>query len=762
MIVYKRKASMDFSKLNKKQLEAVNTLEGPVLIIAGAGSGKTRTMTYRIANLIEHGVKPYQIMALTFTNKAAREMKNRILDLVGNKANDAWIGTFHSICMRMLRRDIDKLGYERSFVIYDDDDKGKLLKEIYAQFSYDEKSFTIKQMQRTISDAKNRLLDADGWFKESDRDYHAQRIHDVFSEYEKRLKMANALDFDDIITKTLELFDKEPSVLEHYQDRFLHVSVDEYQDTNFSQYELVRLLTLKSRNLCVVGDDDQSIYGWRGADIRNILEFKQDFKDAKVIKLEQNYRSTSVILDAANELISNNEGRMEKKLWTEEEGGDPIRFYEALDEKDEAAWVCERINRMHRIEKLPYSNMCVLYRMHAQSRVLEEMLMRAGIPYKVFGGTRFYDRKEIRDALAYLRLVLNPQDDISLKRIINVPKRSIGENTLRILEEASRERDVPMCAVVNDLPEALSSRPRKCVKNFADIMNNLFAAKESMPLTDFVRYTLEESGLLAQYEGSNDDELIARHENLMEFLGAVQEFENLSEDKSLEAYMENVSLVTDLDMEMEEANYVTLMTLHSAKGLEYDAVFVCGLEDGILPSRRAMEEDDRLEEERRLLYVGMTRAKRNLYLSLAMRRFLYNQMHINDRSRFLEEMPHELITNRLGKAKRKYFGEPEDPEDIYKRQTPKEPSISFGAPGIGQNVDSIPGVLKGFVPTAVKKARASKEVFEKGDRVLHKKFGEGTVRSVQVKGADARISIFFTAYGEKQFALGIAPIVKIE
>ncbi len=753
---------MDFTKLNNMQMEAVNTLEGPVLIIAGAGSGKTRTMTYRIANLIEHGVKPYQIMALTFTNKAAREMKNRILNLVGEKAHDAWIGTFHSICMRMLRRDIDKLGYERSFVIYDDDDKSKLLKEIYAQFSYDEKRFTIRQMQRAISDAKNRLLDADGWFAESSKDFRCQRIHDVFVQYEKRLKMANALDFDDIITKTLDLFKKEPQVLQHYQDRFQYLSVDEYQDTNFAQYELVRLLTLKSKNLCVVGDDDQSIYGWRGADIRNILEFKQDFKDAKIIKLEQNYRSTSVILDAANELISNNDGRMEKKLWTEDEGGDPIRFYEALDEKDEAAWVCERIQRMHKKEKLPYSGVCVLYRMHAQSRVLEEMLMRAGIPYKVFGGTRFYDRKEIRDALAYLRLVLNPQDDISLKRIINVPKRSIGENTLKILEKASRKKDVPMYAVVNELPEELSSRPKKCVQSFAELMNNLIVAKESMPLTDFVRYVLDESGLLAQYEGSNDDEIITRHENLMEFLGAVQEFENLSDDKTLEAYMENVALVTDLDMEKEQANYVTLMTLHSAKGLEYDAVFICGLEDGILPSRRAIEEDDRLEEERRLLYVGMTRAKRYLYLSLAMRRFLYNQIHINDRSRFLEEMPHELMTNRLGKAKRKYFGEPEDPEDIYKRHVPQEASASFGAPGIGQNIDSIPGVLKGFVPTAVKKAKASKQVFKTGDRVLHKKFGEGTVRGVQGKGADARVTIFFTAYGEKQFALGIAPIVKIE
>lgn len=758
----RRKAQMDFTKLNVDQQKAVNTLSGPLLIIAGAGSGKTRTMTYRIAKLLETGIKPYRIMALTFTNKAAREMKNRIIELVGDEANDAWIGTFHSICMRFLRRDIDKLGYESSFVIYDEDDQSKLLKEIYSNLDYDEKRFTIREMRRLISNAKNKLLCADSWFEQSDRDFRSQRIHDIFQMYDKRLKMANALDFDDIIALTLKLFNDHPDLLNKYKNQFSHVHVDEYQDTNLAQYELVRLLTEDSRNLCVVGDDDQSIYGWRGADIRNILEFKKDFPDAEVIKLEQNYRSTQVILDASNELIANNEGRMEKELWTDIKGGDPIRFYEALDEREEAAWVCERIQRLHKIEEIPYSDMCVLYRMHAQSRVLEEMLMRAGIPYKVFGGTRFYDRKEIRDAIAYLRLVVNPQDDISLKRIINVPKRSIGDSTLGTLEKAARDRDVPLYSVLYDLPDTLSSRPQKCVQNFAEIMNDLTIAKENMALTEFVEYTLDRSGLLAQFEDTNDEELIARHENLMEFLGAVQEFENLSEDKSLEAYMENVSLVSDLDMELETPQYVTLMTLHSAKGLEYDVVFITGLEDGIFPSKRAMQEDDRLEEERRLLYVGMTRAKRFLHLSLAGRRLLFNQLHINSPSRFLGEMPKNLMSNKLGKAKRKHFGEPEKPEDIYKRPEPQEPSFSFGAPGIGQKIDSIPGVLKGFVPSAAMKAQAPPEVFNEGDRVLHKKFGEGTVRGVEGKGSNARITIFFTAYGEKQFALSIAPIAKIE
>ncbi len=753
---------MDFSNLNPMQQQAVENLHGPLLIIAGAGSGKTRTMTFRIAHLMERGVSPYNILALTFTNKAAREMLGRVEELVGDKAQQAWIGTFHSICVRILRRDIEKLGYQRSFVIYDDDDQMRILKDVYKQLDIDDKMLPHREMRSIISDAKNRLLDADDWFKESSKDFRAQKIHDIFAHYDQRLRKANALDFDDLISHTLQLFVDHPPVLAHYRQRFQYVHVDEYQDTNFAQYSLVRLMTEESRNLCVVGDDDQSIYGWRGADIRNILEFQKDFPDAKVIKLEQNYRSTSTILDASNQLIANNTGRMEKKLWTDIGEGEPIRFYEAGDEQEEGAWVCERIRRLHKLEKVPYSQMAVLYRMHAQSRVLEEMLMRAGIPYRVYGGTRFYDRKEIRDALAYLRLLINPQDDVSLKRIINVPKRSIGEATVAILEEDALQKDVPLYIVLTDMPDSLSSRPRKCVAAFTELINHLLVMKESLPLVDFVELMLKDTGLLGQYENTNDEELITKHDNLMEFLGAVQEFQNQSEEKTLEAFLENVALVTDLDMQGDVKQFVTLMTMHSAKGLEFDVVFITGLEEGLFPSHRSMQNDDRLEEERRLCYVGMTRARQYLHLSLARRRMLFNQVSYGDRSRFLKEMPKSLMTDVWGKAMRKHFGEDEEPREIYQRPAPRPPKMSFGAPGIGQKLGDIPGVTKGFVPSAARKKEAPPQVFEKGDRVLHKKFGEGTVLNVEGKGSEARITISFTAYGEKHFALSIAPIAKIE
>lgn len=750
---------MDLSQLNPMQRQAAETLEGPLLIIAGAGSGKTRTMTYRIAHLIEKGVEPYHILALTFTNKAAREMLERVNELVGEKAADAWIGTFHSVCVRILRRDIEKLGYKRSFVIYDDDDQQRVIKDILKQLDIDDKQFAPREMRSIISGAKNELKNADDWFKESSKDFRAQRIHDIFVQYDLRLKKANALDFDDLIAKTLELFVQHPPVIEYYRQRFQYVHVDEYQDTNFAQYSLVRLLTEESRNLCVVGDDDQSIYGWRGADITNILNFKKNFPEATVIKLEQNYRSTSTILDASNELISHNTGRMEKKLWTDGEEGEPIRFYEAGDEQEEGAWICERIRRLHKLASVPYSEMAVLYRLHAQSRVLEEMLMRAGIPYRVFGGTRFYDRREVRDALAYLRLLINPEDEISLKRIINVPKRSIGDSTIALLTAEAQEKDIPLYSVLCDIPESLSARPRKCVAAFIELINKLLVKKETMSLHEFVEYMLSETGLIQQYEATMDEELISKKENLLELLSAVGEFEEQSEDKSLEAFLENVALVTDLDMQQDAPQYVTLMTLHSAKGLEFDTVFMAGMEEGLFPSHRSLDDEKRMEEERRLCYVGMTRAKKFLHLSLARKRVIFNNINYNDRSRFIAEMPKNLMTDVWGKAIRKHFGEEEEQET---RTPEKKPRYTFGTPGMGQKPIDIPGVTKGFVSSAARNVGQAPQVFEAGDRVLHKKFGEGTVKKVEGKGADARITIGFTAYGEKQFALSIAPIAKIE
>ena len=573
---------MDLSMLNPQQRLAAETLEGPVLILAGAGSGKTRALTCRVANLMDHGVPAWSILALTFTNKAAKEMKERIVQLVGDQAEDAWISTFHSTCAKILRRDIEKLGYARSFAIYDDDDQGAVIKEILKRFNIDEKFLPPREIKAKISDAKNKLMSPDEWFAKSERDYRSQMLHDVFVEYESRLKALNALDFDDLLVKTLTLLAEHPPVLDYYRNKFRYVLVDEYQDTNYAQYMLVKLLTDRSRNLCVVGDDDQSIYGWRGADIRNILDFEKDYPDAVVIKLEQNYRSTANILDAANQVIAHNAGRKEKALWTEAGEGESIKLFCAGDEREEAAWVADRIRQMNKHGEA-YGHMAVLYRTNAQSRVIEEMLMRSGIPYKVFGGQKFYDRKEVRDVVAYLRVIVNPTDDVSLRRIINVPKRSIGENTVQELMNHARENDMPLYSALTDMPESLSARPRKCVGDFFMLMTMLVAMKESLPLSDFVKLLIEKTGLMEQYQKEDTDESRARVENIQEFMGAVEEFARAEPDATLEDYLENVALVTDMDREENERGYITLMTLHSAKGLEFPTVFMVGLEEGIFP-----------------------------------------------------------------------------------------------------------------------------------------------------------------------------------
>ena len=770
---------MDLSALNPMQKQAAETLTGPVLILAGAGSGKTRTLTYRIANLIAHDVKPWHILALTFTNKAAREMRERVERLVGEDAQDMWLGTFHSVCVRILRRDIEKLGYKRSFTIYDDDDQLRVIKDGLKTLGLDESRSQPKEMRTKISGAKNKMLTPDEWFQESLKDYQCQQFHDLYSYYEERLRAANALDFDDLLLRTLELFVEHPPVLDYYRQRFQYVLVDEYQDTNAAQYNFVRLLTQESRNLCVVGDDDQSIYGWRGADIRNILDFEKDYPDAQVIKLEQNYRSTANILDAANQVIAHNVGRKEKALWTDAGEGEKIHLYSAGDEREEAAWICERIKRLRQAQT-PYAQMAVLYRNHSLSRVIEEMLTRSGIPYKVFGGTRFYDRKEVRDAIAYLRVIVNPADDVSLVRIINTPKRSIGDATVAVLQEFAKSEELPLFSVLSDPPETLSSRPRKCIADFALLLMKLTALKETLPLSELVTTMLEETGLKKQYETDDSEEARSRLENLLEFAAAAKEFEDQSDDKTLEAFMENVALVTDLDSQEAAPQYVTLMTLHSAKGLEYDAVFMTGMEEGIFPSMRSQLDEEKMEEERRLCYVGMTRAKKILYLSFARRRTIYNQITHNPPSVFLKEIPERLILDEWANATRNsgFSPEPAKPAPVSRRDRPR--NLSFGTPGMAAGGRSaiggfgfasgarpglnIPGVQKGFVasPARENAPSAMKNLFKPGDHVLHRKFGEGTVQAVRGSGADARIQIAFTAYGTKEFSLSIAPIVKIE
>ena len=762
---------MDLSMLNPQQRLAAETLEGPVLILAGAGSGKTRALTCRVANLMDHGVPAWSILALTFTNKAAKEMKERITQLVGEQAEDAWISTFHSTCAKILRRDIEKLGYSRSFVIYDDDDQGAVLKEILKRFNIDEKFLPPREIKAKISDAKNKLMSADEWFAKSERDYRCQMIHDVFSEYEKRLKELNALDFDDLLVKTLTLLAEHPPVLDYYRNKFRYVLVDEYQDTNYAQYMLVKLLTDHSRNLCVVGDDDQSIYGWRGADIRNILDFEKDYPDAKVIKLEQNYRSTANILDAANQVIAHNAGRKEKALWTEAGEGESIKLFCAGDEREEAAWVADRIRHMNRHGE-PYGHAAVLYRTNAQSRVIEEMLMRAGIPYKVFGGLKFYDRKEVRDIIAYLRVIVNPADDISLRRIINVPKRSIGETTVQELMNHARDNDMPLYSALTDLPESLSARPRKCVGDFFMLMTMLVAMKEALPLTDFVKFLIEKTGLMEQYQKEDTDEARTRVENIQEFMGAVEEFARGTENATLEDYLENVALVTDMDRAEDDKGFVTLMTLHSAKGLEYPTVFMVGLEEGIFPSSRSLLDENRVEEERRLCYVGITRAQKRLFISRANQRMLYNQVNHNPPSRFLDEIPERLLEDEWNQRRENTFRAASQPNRLPQgygsnygmRSTPAMADLGKPKLTLGGNALGIPGVQKGFAPSQARQfaSSAMQSLFKQGDRVMHRKFGEGRVVSLVGSGANARIQIEFTAYGIKEFALSIAPIVKLE
>ena len=800
---------MNLNDLNKEQRLAAETLEGPLLVLAGAGSGKTRALTYRVANLLSHGVPPWAIMAITFTNKAAAEMRERIEKLAGESAADVWVSTFHSGCAKILRRDIEKLGYTRSFTIYDDDDQMSALKEIIKKLNVDEKFLPPREVKSKISDAKNKLLGPQEWFAQCDRDYRSQMIHDVYNAYEEKLKSSNALDFDDLIVKTLELFANHPPVLEAYQRKFRYIHVDEYQDTNYAQYMLVRLLAQHSRNLCVVGDDDQSIYGWRGADIRNILDFEKDFPDAKVIKLEQNYRSSANILDAANQVIAVNENRKDKALWTQQGPGDQIKLYRAQDEREEAAWVCEKIRELQ-MQGEDVSRCAVLYRTNAQSRVVEEAFVRTGIKYRIYGGLRFYDRKEVKDILAYLRVMINPADDISVRRIINVPKRAIGDTTVTELARYAAEQEMPLLTACMDIPETLNSRAQKSVEKFGELIMGLTMMTETMKLTELVQYVIDTTGLESQYAKEDSDEARSRVENIREFVGAVQEFEEKADNPTLMDYLENVALVSDLDAMSEDGGAVTMMTLHSAKGLEFPNVFMVGMEENLFPSARSRDDQPRMEEERRLCYVGITRARERLYLSHASRRMLYNQMQFNERSRFIEDIPPRVMEDisehrdagfaRSGRrddwqsgqwsqpawSKGSSFAKPQEatggnwkPRPQFGVAQPQGQRQSFATwsrgSGVGMGTTErvgetqVSGVQRGMQPQQRVVTSGAHEVqkpslFAAGDHVMHRKFGKGAVVRVSGSGSDARIMIRFddTRIGVKEFALSIAPIIKME
>ncbi len=730
----------DLNQLNPEQRKAAETIDGAVLILAGAGSGKTRALTYRMAHMLDEGIPAWQILMITFTNKAAREMRERVDRLCGGKADDAWIMTFHACCARILRRDIEKLGYKREFSIYDEDDKTVVIKRICKQLNINDKLYPPRMIKGVISDAKNRMLTPQEWLNENP-DARSKPIYKVYAEYENTLKSNNALDFDDLLVKTLELLASHPPVLESYQNKFRYIMVDEYQDTNVAQYQLVRLLAGERKNLCVVGDDDQSIYSWRGADIRNILSFEQDFPGCTVIKLEENYRSTGNILSAANRVISNNSARKSKELWTGADKGERIRYFRALDEREEAAFVADSIMRLSQAG-VPEGDIAVLYRTNAQSRVLEEALVRRGIKYGVYGGLKFYDRKEIKDATAYLRLLVNPADDVSFRRIINEPKRQIGDSTVDALAAYASKNGMTLLNAALEADEAgVSSRALSAVRSFTALITELLTLMFQTSPLEFIETLLDKTGLIKQYESSNDPEDISRVENLKELVSAVGEYERQNPEEGILGFLENVALVTDTDRLDEKTQAVTLMTLHSAKGLEFGAVFLTGLEEGIFPITRAMMEETELEEERRLMYVGITRAKKYLYLTCARNRLLFNQRQSNPVSRFVGEIPSALLEDARRASQ---------PSSL----TPSSPNqrlSSYG--GTGLNNSGFSGSQSAFGGALTN--------FSPGDKVRHRVFGLGTVLTYSSKNGIARVD-FGSPYGIKDLDCHLPVLRKVE
>ncbi len=760
---------IDLNALNPQQRAAVEQTEGPLLVLAGAGSGKTRVLTYRVAYLMEKGVAPWHILAITFTNKAAREMADRVHRLAGEASEDAWISTFHSCCARILRRDIEKLGYKRQFAIYDEDDRTSVIKAVAKELQLSDKEFPPKQIKAVISDAKNRLLTPTEWLKESEGDFRSRKLYEAYRLYEKNLKGNNALDFDDLLIKTLELLTEHPPVLDYYRDRFRYILVDEYQDTNAAQYMLVRLLAGDRHNLCVVGDDDQSIYGWRGADLRNILDFEKDFPECVTIKLEQNYRSTGNILDAANQVIAHNKGRKEKVLWTEHDVGERIALYHAMDERDEAAFIAAMTRKLIAGGEHP-GGIAVLYRTNAQSRVLEEAFVRGGTPYRVYGGQRFYERKEVKDLIAYMRCLVNPDDDVSTRRIINEPKRGIGDTTVERLAEYAAGNDMPLLSAALDWENApLQPRPRKLLSEFAALMIDLTELMYEKKLPDFVEQLIERTGYVKALEADKSEESENRIENIRELQGAVSEFERLNPEGGLSEFLENVALVSDLDGLNESGGAVTLMTLHSAKGLEFNEVFLAGMEEGVFPLTRAVFDDDLMEEERRLAYVGITRAKKRLFLSHARTRALYNTRNANELSRFVTEIPQRLIVDGMGKTDARRVPPPSQGGWGQSVRSPYNSRYQSGGRSTGSaELDKklgIAGVQKGgFNWNGGAQTRVSRPaaVFRPGDAVYHRVFGRGEVVSLTGQGADQRVKIRFPNGDERTFSAVAAPIVKVE
>ena len=655
--------------LNKEQQQAVQHTEGPLLILAGAGSGKTKVLTVRIAHLLAQGVNPYEILAITFTNKAAKEMKSRVEGLVGDVANRIWLSTFHSFCAKFLRFELDNfLGYNSNFTIYDTSDSQAVIKAALKALNLDDKYYPVGAMLAAISDAKNKLLFASDFRKQA-KDFYQQKVADVYEYYERELRKNNALDFDDLLLVAVKLLQSNEAVLDKYSKRFRYVMIDEYQDTNHAQYLLAKLLASHWKNIAVVGDADQSIYAWRGADIQNILDFEKDYPNCTSIKLEQNYRSTKIILDAANAVIEKNEGRPKKNLWTDKTEGAKIQHFTAQSEHAEAAFIGDTIAKKHDIHGVPYGDMAILYRTNAQSRVLEEALIKRALPYTMVGGTKFYDRKEIKDVLAYLRVLYNPFDDLSLLRIINVPKRSIGATTVAKLQDYARANGTSLFMTLTQLHlvDSIKGKTKEKLEEFGILIFTLVAEMEDRTVLDILESILDRTGYLAQLEESTDPQDQARAENIGELLSVAKDFQDTNPSGTVEDFLEQVALVNDVDSFEQEESKVTLMTLHAAKGLEFPIVFLGGLEEGLFPHSRTLMNPEEIEEERRLAYVGITRAEKELYISNATTRTVFGRTSSYLPSRFIDEIPEELVDGL--RAKRKV------PDDI-KRHVPQHMSVT--------------------------------------------------------------------------------------
>ncbi len=741
--------------LNEKQYEAVTTIDGPCLVIAGAGSGKTKVLTHKIAYLLEEkGLHPWDILAITFTNKAANEMKERIENLVGDGVNDMWVGTFHSICVRILRRFIDRIGFDTSFIIFDTTDQRTLIKKCLKDLEIDDKMFTDRSVLSEISNAKNEMLEPEQYNAKAN-DYRKEKIAKVYELYQKRLKENNAIDFDDIINYTIKIFNENQEVVDYYSNKFKYVLVDEYQDTNKAQFVLIKMLASKNGNITVVGDNDQGIYSFRGADISNILNFEKDFGNTKVIKLEQNYRCTGNILKVANSVISNNEVKYKKELWTKNEEGSLPKVYLADNEYDEGSYLVNEMEHLKREEYFKYSDFAILYRMNAQSRAIEDILRRENIPYKIVGGLKFYERKEIKDIIAYLRLIQNTSDNLSFRRIVNEPKRGIGKTSLDQIEQLANQNGTSMYEITKNADQYGLNRVYLKSRDFINQIEEL--RSEKVMISELIKKTLKKTGYLTALEQEKTIEAENRIENLDELLTVAIEFEEESADNGLSEFLEGITLSSDIDNLEETDESVTLMTLHSAKGLEFPAIFLVGMEEGIFPGYKSISEPAEMEEERRLCYVGITRAKQYLFITFAKQRTIFGSTTHNTVSRFVKEIPSELLDGYEqaidGEIKIGEYGKDTDYEWNYGRKSINQPVKTYKIEPQKQKVST------GFAfrtadsfLNSLKKQETSVDLskYKEGVKVFHKKFGEGIINKIEPEGEDLKVDIDFEKSGHKR------------